>query len=774
MRHTDEALQAAEARKLFQGLQRKSVPVEPEFLRPIVQTAVERGKPETAHELWTTLSADMALPPSLSIATDIIRGYGRQGSWTRIDEVITRLHNQGLSRVKPVGFAAVVRHAFNLYATFSPSAEDTYDFLTYCIQSCGVLPTPKLSSDVLYLFLRRRRYDLVQKWMKDRQVYFPGLANPANDNNTAFGIATAWASGYTHRISTLDVLATCKTLARGAVRDPFSDELRYVAQEVIESDVLACCDKLCTAVGNETMQDLATVPKAFRSYQDLHAYAADVLSRALEAKRYRNPLSKKHSTRISLLSRALKSRLIDAYEAHLLLHDFEGYLAIYGFPVYEHQAQEPSDTVTEAEEDRMTRKFSQHWRYHTQTTTEIFSHIDTVYQKLETKGEYIQRNVFFMAFTALTSIERYRSVLSLLRKLRKSKWSDRVLNGQLLALWVRTATAVTHPPALREALWAVVDSPHSIEVSARFLVLVRLAQVDLKHYHDMGWRQVTQEQLDEVEYLKKRIYRRKWCQMGCPDAEDIQERNLREWARGMTDEDFNAVKKEAAAVAEKYPVAKVEESVVQPRPTPSGAVLPLGSQLQLPTTVTKHILLEPTEEPTDTTPAESFAMHEEMPRTDDRAIPSADEQTLPASMNTSTPRPFAPWVDMPPIPGHAASSTEDHDTAPTTERRVRKTGTIPADESSKQQQHPAKADPTPHSPASPHRNIRLRSRLWAEKTKIRRRGSKLVRRLRASGQEMRLIVKRSVERPNVRYLYRGTGKSKPKLRYLRTDKVEEA
>ena len=562
-KHTDETLQVAEARKLFKAMQLYCVPLEAEVLRPLVQIAVERGKPEVAHDLLTTLSSEMALSLSLPMMTDIIRGYGRQLNWTRIDELVTWLHDQGISRKRPRGFAAIIRHAFNLFASYNPSTEQTYDFLTYCIQSCGTVPTARLTKDVLRLCVRRRRYDLVHRWMKDRQILFPGLVSMVVDPSAAQEIAYAWAADSTRHVSASDILATCKAVARGATRNPFSEEFRYVAAEAITNDILARCAKLCWAVNTPTLLDMLPTPKNFKSFNDLHAYAEDVLSGALHGERrgWAKSSPKLH-TRIALIRSNLIHELSSAHEAHLLLNDFTAYLRIYGSPSFDSDVPEEHGSTEGTSEDKMIRKFSDQWRYQSQTAAEVVHHVKSVYQDLESKGEKLKNSILFTALIGLINIERYRSVLAVLHELHRSKWAGMVFNRHILSLWVQTAMTVSNPSALGEALWAVVDTPSSVELPARFLVLVRLAQADLLCYDGIGWRQMTQAQHDEIEYLKKRIYRRKWYQMGCPAAEDIEEKNLQEWAREQNGEELEATNSEADLSMEE-PDMKAAESIVQ-------------------------------------------------------------------------------------------------------------------------------------------------------------------------------------------------------------------
>jgi len=162
----------------------------------------------------------------------------------------------------------------------------------------------------------------------------------------------------------------------------------------------------------------------------------------------------------------------------------------------------------------------------------------------------------------------------LLHDLYISRWSNQVFNRQIYTLWVRTAMTVSNPLALREALWAIVDSPSSIELPARFLVLVRLAQQDLIYYHGLGWRNMTQEQHDEIEYLKKRIYRRKWYQMGCPDAVYIEEPHLREWAQGKIHATFYPMSNEVPATTEaRIPKVQADEDATEPH-TLGGDMVP--------------------------------------------------------------------------------------------------------------------------------------------------------------------------------------------------------
>jgi len=681
-KHADETLQASEARKLFKGLRLCSVLPDAEFLRPIVQTAVNKGKPEIAHDLLQTLSAEMALPLSLPMVTDIIRGYGRQLNWTRIDELVTWLHDQDLSRKKPRAFAAVVRHAFNLFACYNPSTEETYDFLTYCLQSCGMVPTLKLSNDVLSLFVRRRRYDLLHRWMKDRQTHFPGLVNPARAHATAHDIATAWAARSTRHISISDILATCQALARGAVRNEFSDEFRYVTKEVIEADISARCTKLCWAVGSAATLTKLPVPKNFKSFEDLDCYASEIISyadydkgthvlrRMSRSTGHETQVSllrpARHSTRVSLLRSELMRQLAAARETHLLLHDFDAYLKIYGPPALDVGVLEQSESVAEPQEDKMISTFSEQWRYQSQTTAEILHHINAVYQDLEAKGESIRRVVFFTAFIALTNIERYRSVLALLHELYISRWSDRVFNRQILSLWVRTAMVVSNPLALREALWAVVDSPSSIDLPARFLVLVRLAQEDLIYYHGSGWRRMTQEQHDEIEYLKKRIYRRKWYQMGCPGAEDIEEPNLREWARELTHETFEPMNKKIAADTEERASKEPKDSVdSQPHALDKNMVSAGDHHMQLLTTSqTKAIDGAAAEGHTAAGSVNRAVGSQPAPLNDVYSVGNqnaAAEGVLSDKLaETMVHQPFTPWENVPPIGDEATTIVGQH------------------------------------------------------------------------------------------------------------------
>lgn len=668
-KHADETLQIMEARKLFQGMRLCSTPLEAEVLRPVVQTAVEKGKPEFAHELLTTLSAEMNFSLSLPMMTDVIRGYGRQGSWTRIDELVTWLHNQGISRQKPRGFAAVIRHAFNLYANYNPSTEETYDFLTYCIQSCGMVPTAKLSSDVLKLCVRRRRYDILHRWMKDRQTYFPGLVNPAREPSTALEIATAWASDSTHHVSSLEVLATCKPLARGAVRSPFSDELRYVAKEVIETDITKRCLKLCIAVKSDPLLDKLPVPKNFKGFGDLHEYASGIIScsyssESLQDARSPSSLSPKRNARILLLRAELMRQLSAAYETHLLLHDFDAYLKIFGPVVSDNHVQVQPESTTEAQTNKMISTFYEQWRYQSQTSTEIVDHINTVYQHLETRDGSTPRTVFFTAFVALTNIERYRSVLALLRALYISKWSERIFNRQFLSLWVRTAMTVSNPVALREALWAVVDSPPSIELPARFLVLVRLAHADIKYFNSIGWRRMSQHQHDEIEYLKKRIYRRKWYQMGCPNAEDIEEVNLREWAREMLHQNVEPMEERSASSTEEHTRSEPAKSVHRILTPSQDALLTDDHNSQAPTesqvkTVSdivpeNHTLLRSV----DSTVDQPLPHLDVVPSIAEQANRLAEADTAAELVESTIRQPLASWDDMPSIDGQTAAVAE--------------------------------------------------------------------------------------------------------------------
>jgi hypothetical protein len=111
--------------------------------------------------------------------TLLLRGYARISQWTRVERDIESLHDLGLSRTRPHGYALMINAVLQEYAARA-SIEQFQNFLINAISCWGLIPTSAVSATTVQAYLSQQRYDLVREWMETLQVLFPKLETETN------------------------------------------------------------------------------------------------------------------------------------------------------------------------------------------------------------------------------------------------------------------------------------------------------------------------------------------------------------------------------------------------------------------------------------------------------------------------------------------------------------------------------------------------------------------------------------------------------------------
>lgn len=515
--HSDLVKEVGETEKVLQGMRLCSIPGNIMVIMPVIRSFLDADRADEAYDCMQQLLEKYDLQPNSQILAEIIRGWGRAMNWSQIDNLLLRLHHEGLSRSKPRIFTGLVYQGLSHFGHYSPDTR-IFDYLTYSVRQLGVVPNKYLSREVYSRFIRNRRFDLVQKWTKEQQDAFPDMLSPVRDHVSAHYIAHAWAS---MNASCTDVLNTCKALAHGYVRNPFSSSFRFLTTEILANDLFARCRKLAVAT-NATELDwdvekILNMDELFNRVHELLS-AADLRLRA-----------RRRSLQVLEVIRQLDA----AQEAALLIRDIDSYMVRYGHKIgvgeVRNTTNDPRGEVFKSTPSMGNRR---QW-LSLKSVSAIQEEIENLYMKQEVEELPDNNPILNEAVGVLMSNWHHWEVCILLHQLSKTKHAKHVFNTEVLTSWVTAATNLQGHKYLVDALWAVVEAPPSVRLPASFLLLVQLAQEHLMKNVEKRDISLAPQQHKEIEYLKNRIFRRKWYQMGFPEPDRIIDPSMRKWRIGL-------------------------------------------------------------------------------------------------------------------------------------------------------------------------------------------------------------------------------------------------
>ncbi|KAJ9660664.1 hypothetical protein H2198_002407 [Neophaeococcomyces mojaviensis] len=507
--------QIKETFKILDGTKLCRIDFSARLIGPVVASAVRGEGPDTALKVLEMMLRRCNMEPNRYLLAEIARGYALNRNWSKFESFVAdkRLVEMDLARSKPLTFAALVKIGLREFAEHH-SAEQTYDFLTHYMQNHALMPDYRLSSVALQVFVEARRFDLVQRWTRERRKRFPLLDVTTAKVSPAYDIATGW---YLIRASCSDILNTCLALAHGEVHDPFSPELRFVAEEPIIFDLHKRYSRLWNAIGQTT--DLDYTPPT-DNWRDMCTYASD-LAKCVQ----RLP----ESGQVKFLAQDLKKQVAAVRELESL---FAGQYtaAVYEVTLTERSKSRAACSNSPQQWDALPSDLpvSLQYAYLPRRFQELVEDINEVFEGLKARGLKPNHGILMYVAGRLTDEDRPRDAYLLLRHFHDSIWMiEQPWDIELYTRWLEVASLWRHPPAVRNVLWAVVDAPDAVRLTGRFLLLVRIAQM---RTHPGPETEENKCSMNEMEYLSTRLRKRRWQQSGCPSDRDYEQSRFPAWS----------------------------------------------------------------------------------------------------------------------------------------------------------------------------------------------------------------------------------------------------
>ncbi|KAK5090031.1 hypothetical protein LTR05_000200 [Lithohypha guttulata] len=413
--------------KLLQSVQLCGFPISADITFPVIQSAVAAGLNARAHKFFSAVQHDYGFHDVFPSILELTRGYARTHDWSAVDNLLEDLHRQGYPRSKPFAFASLVEGTLTL---FIPHHGDSrfYDYLIYCIQEHGLVPTPELARLIYVSCVRAQRPDLAQKWTKDLLTAWPTMLSTARIPQTAHDIAVAWAAT---TASCVDILNTCIAFAYGSVRSPFSDDFKNLAKEALMHDLARRGQRYQDTYDIQVTDQDSWNPDKFHTPQAFFEHVEALLHRDLGQ---RGKLVR------TLSKTELIKHFVAARQTVLLLDDFDTYVATYG-PRFEVEFQ-INENLSSATRRKRQMKQNQARKWSSIDTFPAF-HAAIKRECKEIDGSSATRAIILkQVLEVLQSEWRYSDIAGLLLKYSRLRSAAETFDEEIFTYWLVAARGI--------------------------------------------------------------------------------------------------------------------------------------------------------------------------------------------------------------------------------------------------------------------------------------------------------------------------------------------
>lgn len=492
--------QVRETIKILRSLQRAELPLDVDYVLPFVRSAVYMGETERAYRLLKAICKKFNLRPSPKILHKLVQGFSgvtnSQGDWSQVDEIITFSHHLGYSRDKRQAHANLVLAAVIRFAQNATPAR-VHDYLTYHLGNTGLIPDRKLCRWVYLHYFAARRFDLAQRWAHTMYSCFPGMVYIGEDQIFAYDLAALWEAEH---VSCVEILDVCKILTHGAVRNPFSEDLGLLIREAISVDLRRRAQLSGLPISHS---------RQVEALDDINQlFEAISLELSIASKENANVLSK------TLLFNSLWQQLRAAQDVMLALTDYSKFLDAHLWVT----ATPITADVTKYSESgntlraKMSAADGRRWL----AADSIENKLET-FVNLHAQTSTLPRpDVSAKVMTACLSAEsRYTEIALLLQNISRLPFASEVFSDSVLHDWISAAAVTVTWTSLRDALWYYVTSPSTSQIPTRVLLHAHRAVSFWEIRASRG--QFRECYVEEMQYLRLRLFRRWWIGRSCPD-----------------------------------------------------------------------------------------------------------------------------------------------------------------------------------------------------------------------------------------------------------------
>ena len=476
-----------ETRKVVALAQQRGVPLHERIIIPTVKELTMANKRRVAHKFVAQMrSTDMDFR---FLTSDILlRSHAAAGDWREVEQVLARLHEQGLSRSRPIGFSAVFETVLQQYLR-QQSLDRAYDYTIHAIANLGLIPTSRVSCTIITACLQQERYDLIQDWVDMMRQMFPFVDPGTGTAMSAWRFSHVWSD---RQSSCEEIEAGCRAMAYGAIKDTFSTPLRDFALEAVEQDLRR---RICLSndFWNDASLDELEESLAKMYLPDIANFVQDFI------RKHPNPakLSNRQREYLQDVLRQIKSttRLNSLFSGDMPRHKFKNTQVARRLVSSRHVKND--DEALLREKVRSSRFPSR---------TELWTMLSDIYVGRQRRGEKPAHDVLSFLIPQMTQAYMSVDACYMMSSLYQSPYvqGDRgtPFSHDLFELWLHVSMDAKYGMGIIKVIWAIVDS--GIVVKPQLLLLVEIAYI--KRATNQRLREEDQKHfLEEGKYLYNKL-----------------------------------------------------------------------------------------------------------------------------------------------------------------------------------------------------------------------------------------------------------------------------
>ena len=515
--------------KIISLAQQRGILLHDRLIRSVLKPLIVAKQPGLAQKLVSEVRTRTKMEITFLSYGVLMRSHAADGEWPSVRRVLERLHSDGLSRTRPIGFSMLFNDVLQEYLRQKP-LNQAYDYLIDATGTLGLVPTSTISTTIIIASLRQERYDLIQDWVEFMRQLFPAVDVGSGSAVSAWRIAQLWKE---RRSSCEEIECGCQAIAYGALRDPFSPAFRGVALAAVETDLrgrMSIANDLWQYPSQADLEhslakmNLKDMIKFVEEYSAKHPSSNDLPLRQRE--HFKDILRQLTAvTRLNALfgGDVPRQKLPDPRPA--IGHHFKPFI-----PATEEQ--DPAEAALEVRVN--SSKFPDR--------SELWSMLSSVYVGRQSRGQKAGHGILEYLIPRMTRTERMADALTMLESMYDSPYvqgpQGTPFTEAIFSIWLYIALELKNGNALSKALWALVDS--GIDVETDMLLLVRIAcdrKSSNKHLPDVERREVT----EECRYLMSKLQQRRWIRTGRKEREEIPKfAEFQTWEERMRRERVNA------------------------------------------------------------------------------------------------------------------------------------------------------------------------------------------------------------------------------------------
>ena len=493
-----------ELRNVIAAAKRHGVVLTENLFATVLRCLCTSGDLPLAQSIFDEMVYYHQIQPTLYTQAIMVHGYGYIGDWARVEEEIGRLHDTGISRLRPLGFALMFNSVLAQYASVR-SVEQTHELLVHAISFYGLVPTSAISTTAIRCYLTHRRYDLVREWVETVRTLFPRV--DIETTNLAWQVGETWDKT---QATCQEVESACEALVYKSRTPSFAGGFKAVACEAVARDLAA---KL-HAVQMEPTPGQEEVGDRPRQSENLDHY----LERVYDLTESESKLAQ--ADRVS--ENAMRDLQSQADSVARLRLRFQG-----------KQANTDDNLNSAPPQQDLAPRRPEPQSLPSESTT-LYSHFppNLLEPHLPSREAMLSQLSDYYHGRQANHLPTSHAIIAYLceKLFRQNRLADAahvfdtVYNGPfvqgpngvsfdlpLLNLWLNVAHNLKSLRHYRSVLWAVLDLGPQIRVSAKFSLLARMTA---EKVCDQRFSMLSIELKEEVWWLLHRVFLKKKIQRG--------------------------------------------------------------------------------------------------------------------------------------------------------------------------------------------------------------------------------------------------------------------